>query len=86
MSPDAFRVPTDAEIDHAEQMLEVPFHPDYRAFLKSGSTVVNAGFEPAIVLPDSGHLYLVEMAKTQGYFILNRDRSVLRPNPASLWA
>lgn len=63
MSLDAFRIPTDAEIDLVEQTLGLQFHPDYRAFLTSENNVTNAGFEPAVVLPGSGHLYLVEMAK-----------------------
>ena len=64
MRPDVFRLPTDVEIDAAESALGLVFHPDYRTFLKSGGDVANAVFEPAVVLPDSGYLDLVDMAQT----------------------
>ena len=61
---DPFRPPTDVEIAAAEQRLGMTFHPDYREFLKSGGDVANAKFEPAMILPDSGHLDLFEIAST----------------------
>ena len=59
-----FRPPTDAEIAAAEQRLGVTFHPDYRTFLQGGGDVANACFEPAVILPGSGHLDLFEIAQT----------------------
>ena len=52
MSDDPFRAPTDAEIDAAERRLDFVFHPDYRAFLKSGGDVGEAVLEAAVILPD----------------------------------
>jgi hypothetical protein len=57
-----FRPPTDAEIAAAEQRLGVPFHPDYRDFLRGGGDVAGARFEPAVILPGSGHLDLFDIA------------------------
>ena len=63
-APDSFRPPTDAEIDAAEARLRFPFPRAYREFLKTGGDVGNAVFEPAVVLPGSGHLDLCEIAET----------------------
>jgi hypothetical protein len=63
MADDPFRPPTDAEIDAAENRLKFKFHPDYRAFLKSGGDVGDAVLEPAVILPGSGHLDLFEIAE-----------------------
>lgn len=63
MTDDPFRLPTDAEIDAAEKRLEFKFHPDYRNFLKGGGNVGEAVFEPAVILPGSGHLDLFEIAE-----------------------
>lgn len=59
-----FRPPKDAEISAAEQRLGIKFHPEYRAFLKSGGAVADATLEPAVILPGSGHLDLFEIAET----------------------
>ncbi|QKZ05075.1 MULTISPECIES: SMI1/KNR4 family protein [Pseudomonas] len=64
MRHDPFRVPTDAEIDAAEQRLGMDFPEAYRAFLKGGSDVADAHFEPAVVLPGSADLDLIDMAHT----------------------
>jgi hypothetical protein len=63
-APDYYRKPTDPEIDAAEARLQFPFPPQYREFLKSGGDVGEAKFEPAVVLPGSGHLDLFEIAGT----------------------
>ena len=60
---DPFRAPTDEEITSAEAALGIVFHPDYRAFLKSGGDVGNAVFDPAVVLPGSGYCDLLEIAR-----------------------
>lgn len=60
---DPFRPPTDEEITSAEVRLGVVFHPDYRAFLKSGGNVGNALFAAAVVLPGSGYCDLFEIAQ-----------------------
>jgi len=57
-----FRPPTDAEIAAAEQKLNFEFHPDYKAFLKSGSDVASAPLEPAVILPGTSHLDLFQIA------------------------
>jgi hypothetical protein len=59
-----FRPPTDAEIAAAEERLALTFHPDYRAFLKSGGDVADAIIEPAVVLPGAARLDLIEIAST----------------------
>ncbi len=51
-------------MDHAEKRLGITFHPDYREFLRGGSDVAGAAFEPAVILPGSGHLDLYEVATT----------------------
>jgi hypothetical protein len=63
-APDYFRPPTDPEIDAAEARLQFPFPGEYREFLKSGGDVGEAKFEPAVVLPGSSHLDLIEIAGT----------------------
>jgi hypothetical protein len=74
MSDDAFRAPTEAEIDDAERRLEFKFHPDYREFLKSRGDVGEAALEAAVILPGSGHLDLFEIAETAwGEMELPRD-------------
>lgn len=62
MMTDPFRIPTDAEISHAQRKLNFPFPPAYVEFLKGGSEVANASFEPAVILPGSTHLDLFEIA------------------------
>lgn len=42
-------LPTEEEVDHAEQQLGIKFHPDYRRFLLEASDVVVPTKEPAIV-------------------------------------
>lgn len=64
MNNDPFRNPTDTEIASAESKLGISFHDDYRSFLKSGSDVANATFEPAVILPCSGHLDIFDIAET----------------------
>ncbi|MEE4226806.1 SMI1/KNR4 family protein [Pseudomonas viridiflava] len=62
MITDPFRIPTDAEIAKAERSLNFPFPAAYIDFLKSGSDVANASFEPAVILPGSSHVDLFEIA------------------------
>ncbi|EIF51644.1 hypothetical protein SULAR_02233 [Sulfurovum sp. AR] len=59
-----FRVPTDQEIQEAQEKLNYKFHPDYIEFLKSGSDVANACFEPAVILSGSCHLDIYEISDT----------------------
>ena len=72
----AFRPPTDAEIAAAEQRLGISFHPDYRAFLKSGGDVGDSILEPALILPGAGHLDLFEMAET-AWTVMRVPRNLL---------
>ena len=64
MTPDPLRIPTDAEIAEAERKLNFLFPAAYVAFLKSAGDVASATFEPAVILPGSGHLDLFEIAET----------------------
>src|SRR6478609_6421724 len=69
-----FRIPTDSEIDAAQQRLGVIFHRDYRAFLLGRSDVADSVLEPAVVLPGSGHRDLFEIATDAWKFVdLPRD-------------
>ena len=62
--PKPLRLPTAAEVAAAETQLSVKFHPDYRRYLLEASDVVFGSLEPAIVIPDAGHLSLVDIAET----------------------
>ena len=64
MRSDIFRPPTDEEVGEAEVKLAFPFSSAYRSFLKGGGDVANAKFEAAVVLPDSGHLDIFDIAAT----------------------
>jgi SMI1-KNR4 cell-wall len=56
------RLPTLQEVEEAERELGMQFPADYRRFLLEASDVVYGTVEPAVVIPDSGYLNLVEMA------------------------
>ncbi len=58
-----FRLPSEAEVSAAEKRLNVRFHEDYRRFLLEASDVVCGALEPAVVVPDSGCLHLIEVAE-----------------------
>lgn len=58
-----FRLPSESEIATAERALGVQFPPDYRSFLLQASDVAYGTLEPAVVIPDCGHLSLVEIAR-----------------------
>ena len=62
--PQPLRLPTEAEVVAAEDQLGVKFPPDYRRYLMAASDVVYGSLEPAIVIPDAGHLSLVDVAET----------------------
>lgn len=61
--PNPLRLPTEAEVDAAEQALDFHFHADYRYFLLHASDVTYGAVAPAIVTPGAGHLDLVQMAQ-----------------------
>lgn len=61
--PRPFRLPTAAEISDAEQTLGFQFPDDYRFFLLHGSDVAYGVLEPAVIIPNCGHLDLVTMVK-----------------------
>ncbi len=61
--PNPRRLPTEAEVDAAEQALDCHFHADYRYFLLHGSDVSYGAVEPAVVTPGAGHVDLVQMAQ-----------------------
>jgi hypothetical protein len=62
--PKPLRLPTETEVNAAETTLGVKFPIDYRRYLLEASDVVYGALEPAIVLPDAGHLSLVDIAET----------------------
>jgi len=62
--PKPLRLPTDAEVDAAEDQLGVKFPADYRRYLLQASDVVYGPLEPAVVTPDAGHLSLTDIAET----------------------
>ena len=62
--PKPLRLPTEAEINLAENRLGMKFPRDYRRYLLEASDVVYGTLEPAVVTPDAGHLSLVEIAES----------------------
>ena len=62
--PKPLRLPTADEVRAAEDQLAVKFPDDYRRYLLEASDVVYGSREPAVVIPDAGHLSLVAMAET----------------------
>jgi hypothetical protein len=62
--PEPLRLPTEAEVGAAAQQLGVKFPEDYRLYLLEASDVIYGTLEPAIVIPESGYLNLVEIAET----------------------
>ena len=61
--PKPLRLPTKDEIIAIENVLGVNFHSDYVRFLLEASDVVYGVLEPATVYKDSGHTYIVNIAK-----------------------
>ena len=62
--PKPLRLPTETEVNLAENRLGRKFPDDYRRYLLEASDVVYGTLEPAIVMPDAGHLNLVEIAES----------------------
>src|SRR5260370_1067943 len=62
--PEPFRLPTESEVNAAEDQLGVKFPEDYRQYLLTASDIVYGSLEPAVVTPDSGYLNLVEVAES----------------------
>lgn len=58
------RLPTEGEVNAAEDRLGIRFPADYRQYLMEASDVVYGTLEPAVVTPDAGHLDLVDMAES----------------------
>src|ERR1041385_5945553 len=71
--PRPFRLPTETEVAAAERALGAQFPADYRYFLLHGSDVAYGTLEPAVVIPDCGHLGLVEMVQTAWGVVVPRD-------------
>lgn len=71
--PIPLRLPSEAEVSAAEARVEMPLPADYRRYLLEGSDVVLGALEPAVVVPDAGHLDLVEMAGTAWALGVPRD-------------
>ena len=57
------RLPTPQEVGMVERELGVRFHPDYRRYLLEASDVVYGFLEPATIPEDSGHTYILPLAK-----------------------
>lgn len=62
--PRPVRLPTESEVASAERTLGVTFPADYRYFLLHGSDVTYGTLEPALVIPECGHLNLVVVVQT----------------------
>ncbi len=58
------RLPSEDEVTAAERLLNTKFSEDYRRYLLEASDVVFGALEPAVVVPDAGYLYLVELAES----------------------
>jgi hypothetical protein len=58
------RLPSEGEVTAAERLLDTEFPEDYRRYLLEASDVVFGTLEPAVVVPDAGYLYLVELAES----------------------
>ena len=58
------RLPTDKEIELVEKELGIEFHPDYKKYLSKASDVIYGVLEPATIPPESGHTYIVPLAKS----------------------
>ena len=58
------RLPSEGELTAAERLLNRKFPEDYRRYLLEASDVVYGTLEPAVVVPDAGYLYLVELAES----------------------
>lgn len=71
--PRPFRLPTESEVVAAERTLGVTFPADYRFFLLQGSDIAYGTLEPAVVIPDCGHLDLVAMVQTAWEVGVPRD-------------
>ncbi len=59
----AYQIPTDAEIEAVESVLNFKFPLAYKDFLKSGGNVENALYEPALVRPEVDRLFLPNVAR-----------------------
>jgi SUKH superfamily protein len=62
--PKPLRLPTEVEVSAAEDELGLKFPADYRQYLLAASDVVYGSLEPGIVIPDAGHLSLIDIAET----------------------
>ena len=71
--PRPFRLPTEAEVAAAERSLGLTFAADYLYFLLQRSDVAYGTLEPAVVIPDCGHLGLVGMVQTAWAVGVPRD-------------
>jgi hypothetical protein len=60
--PKPLRLPTEQEVDYAQEAVGFTFHPDYRKYLLEASDVVFGRFEPATVLSDREYRNLPDMA------------------------
>ena len=67
------RLPTEHEIEQVEKELGVKFHPDYERYLLQASDVVFGILEPATIPSDSGHTYIVPLAKEAWALGVPRD-------------
>ena len=61
--PKPLRLPTEKEIEKVEKELGIKFYPDYERFLLEASDVVYGTLEPATIPEESGHTYIVPLAK-----------------------
>lgn len=61
--PEPLRLPTEEEVEAAEERLGIKFTAEYRQYLLEASDVVYGTLEPAVVVPDSGKVTACVKAK-----------------------
>ena len=67
------RLPTEHDIEKVEKELGINFHPDYERYLLEASDVVYGTLEPATISEDSGHTYIVPLAREAWALGVPRD-------------
>ncbi len=59
--PKPYALPNEEDINSAERILGVNFHPDYRTFLLKASDVCVGTLEQCILPPNAGHCDLIKV-------------------------
>jgi hypothetical protein len=62
--PTPARLPTEAEIVDAEEILDVKLHPDFRRYLLEASNVHVGAMEPVTLRPPEAHTDLLQVCES----------------------